>query len=278
MAVCASGLWAQTPKRPTAAEDTAAAPAAAYDQQDVHRTADELNALLEHYPDTLRHIFALDPSLLGNQSYLSAYPGLAGFLRAHPEIARDPSFYFGSYRGDNTTPADRLWDKLMDGFAVFAGFGLAIGVLTWLIRTALDYRRWNRLTKVQTDVHTKLLDRFTGSEELLDYIKSPAGSKFLESSPITLDAGPRSIGAPLGRIMWSAQAGLVLAAGGVGLLVVSGQVPSDGATAFHAMGVVAIALGIGFIGSAIMSFLISQRLGLIDPAKAARIEPTNFAS
>jgi hypothetical protein len=131
---------------------------------------------------------------------------------------------------------------------------------------------------VQTDVHTKLLDRFAGSEELLDYIKSPAGSKFLESSPITLDAGPRSIGAPLGRIMWSAQAGLVLAAGGVGLLVVSGQVPTDGATAFHAMGVVAIALGIGFIGSAIMSFLISQRLGLIDAARAARMEPTNFPS
>jgi hypothetical protein len=277
LAVCAGGLWGQTPKR-AAADDASSTPSASYEQQDVHHTADELNALLEHYPPSLRNIFALDPSLLGNQAYLAAYPGLASFLRAHPEVERDPSFYFGNYRGENPTSSQRLWDKLLDGIAVFSGFGLAIGVLTWLIRTSLDYRRWNRLTKVQTDVHTKLLDRFTGSEELLSYIKSPAGAKFLESSPITLDAGPRSVGAPLGRILWSVQAGLVLAAGGVGLLVVSGQVPSDGASAFHAMGVFAIALGAGFMGSAIMSFFISQRLGLIDLARTPHVEPRTFPS
>jgi len=75
-----------------------------------------------------------------------------------------------------------------------AGFGLAIGVLTWLIRTIIDYRRWSRLSKVQAEIHTKLLDRFSSNEELAAYIQSPAGSRFLESSPIRLDPGPRSLG------------------------------------------------------------------------------------
>src|SRR5580704_5412833 len=116
---------------------------------------------------------------------------------------------------------------------------MAIGLLVWLIRTVMDYRRWNRLTKVQTDVHTKLLDRFTANEDLLAYIQSPAGSKFLESSPITLDAGPRNVGAPLGRILWSVQAGLVVAAAGIGFQVASGHVSDDASLPLHVLGILA---------------------------------------
>jgi hypothetical protein len=132
-----------------------------------------------------------------------------------------------------------------------------------VIRTTIDYRRWNRLTKVQTDVHTKLVDRFTSNEELLAYVQSPAGSKFLESAPILLDAGPRTMGAPLGRILWSGQAGMVLAALGIGLEMVAGRVSGDVAEQLHVLGVLAIALGLGFVISAIISFVISHRLGLI---------------
>ena len=162
-----------------------------------------------------------------------------------------------------------MWSDVLAGLAVFAGFGMAIGLLVWLIRTLVDYRRWSRLAKVQTDVHTKLLDRFTANDDLLAYIQSPAGAKFLESSPITLDAAPRSVGAPLGRILWSVQGGLVLVAGGIGLQVVSGRVDSDASQPIHALGILGIALGLGFIISAIISFVISQRLGLIEPASTA---------
>jgi hypothetical protein len=137
------------------------------------------------------------------------------FLNAHPEIARNPAFYVGEgfgprFNRDPTMQGVDLWRDVLTGLAVFAGFGMAIGLLVWLIRTLTDYRRWSRLAKVQTDVHTKLLDRFTANEDLLAYIQSPAGAKFLQSSPITLDAAPRSVGAPLGRILWSVQGGVVL--------------------------------------------------------------------
>ena len=46
------------------------------------------------------------------------------------------------------------------------------------------HRRWSRLSKIQTDVHNKLLDRFTSNEDLLAYIQTPVGRKFLESAPI----------------------------------------------------------------------------------------------
>ncbi len=237
------------------------------EQPDAQRTKEEMSTLLEHYPPTLRGVLALDPSLLGNQPYLAPYPALVNFLNAHPEIARNPSFYIGGGPGgrlsqDRATQIQQMWSDVLAGLAVFAGFGMAIGLLVWLIRTFVDYRRWSRLAKVQTDVHTKLLDRFTANEDLLAYIQSPAGAKFLQSSPITLDAAPRSVGAPLGRILWSVQGGLVLVAGGIGLQVVSGRVDSDASQPIHALGILGIALGLGFIISAIISFVISQRLGL----------------
>lgn len=245
------------------------------EQPDAERTKQDLSTLLDHYPPTLRGVLALDPSLLSNSAYLAPYPALASYLTAHPEVARNPSFYIGE--GSNSrygqNPQFELWGQVWNDLSIFAGFGMAIGLIVWLIRTLIDYRRWSRLARVQTDVHTKLLDRFTANEDLLAYIQSPAGAKFLQSSPITLDAAPRSVGAPLGRILWSVQGGVVLIAGGIGLQLVSGRVADSASQTLHALGVLGIALGVGFVISAIISFVISQRLGLIDtPPSASRAE------
>ncbi|MGA2577194.1 MAG: hypothetical protein ABSH24_14340 [Bryobacteraceae bacterium] len=264
--------WAQTPKStPPAAQPSSIL---TVEQPDAQRAKDELSTLLDHYPPSLRGVLALDPGLLGNPSYLAPYPSLVGFLNAHPEIARNPSFYMGEgilprSRQDPASQVLDLWRDVLGGLSVFAGFSLAVGLLVWLIRTLVDYKRWSRLAKVQTDAHTKLLDRFTANEDLLAYIQSPAGAKFLESSPITLDAAPRSLGAPLGRILWSVQGGVVLIAGGIGLHIVGGRVADPASQSLHALGVIGIALGVGFVISAIISFVISQRLGLIEPASAA---------
>jgi len=271
-----SPVWAQAHKEGTPTPGPVSF--VTVEQPDAERTRGELSNLLERYPPALRGALALDSSLLTNQSYLAPYPALVTFLNQHPEVVRNPSFYVERPR--SRSPQDReaqvidLWRSMLDGLAVFAGFGMAIGVLVWLIRTIIDYRRWSRLARVQTDVHTKLLDRFTANNDLLAYIQSPAGSKFLESSPIKLDAGPRSMGAPLGRILWSVQGGLVLVAGGIGLQVVSWRVADDASQPLHALGVLGIALGLGLVISAIISFVISQRLGLIEPpSPGPRMEP-----
>jgi hypothetical protein len=98
------------------------------------------------------------------------------------------------------------------------------------------------------------------------YMQTPAGRRFLEAAPIPVEAAPRTLGAPLGRILFSIQAGVVLAFGGFGLLYVSGQVIDEVAPGVFALGVLAIAFGAGFVVSAGIAYLLSQRLGLLEPA------------
>jgi hypothetical protein len=249
----------------------AQAPKAEVEQPDAQRTMQELSSLLERYPPALRGALSYDPSLLNNQAYVASYPALVSFLETHPDVAKNGAFYLGGGGGQRfRSEAGEMWRQVMDGIGIFGGFGLAIGVVVWLIRTIVDYRRWSRLARVQTDAHTKLLDRFTANDDLLAYIQSPAGSKFLESSPIKLDAAPRSMGAPLARIMWSLQGGLVLMAGGIGLQVVSGRYNDESAQPLHVLGVLGIALGLGFVISAVVSYVISQRLGLIESLTAGQ--------
>jgi len=249
------------------------------EEPNAQRTKDEFTRLLEHYPPTLRNVLAIDPSLLSNQAFLAPYPALTSFLTAHPEIPRSPSFYIGEnfdrrFNREQSS-SERAWEQVTENLFILAGFGMAFGVVTWLIRTIMDYRRWKQLSKVQTEIHTRLLDRFTSNEELLAYIQSPAGSKFLESSPITLDPTPRSVGAPLGRILWSVQAGLVSMAVGFGLEATANRFTDNASQPLRAFGILGVALGLGFVISAIISFVISQRLGLIEmPVRSAEIPPT----
>ena len=234
-------------------------------------TRDRLSQLMQRYPPELRNVLSIDSTLLSNPSYLAPYPALASYLNEHPEIARNPSFYFGpafNPETDSRSQVVQAWHSAISDLETLIGFVAAFILIGWLMRNLMDYRRWIRQNKVQTEVHTRLLERLTGNEELLAYIQSPAGAKFLESSPITLDAGPRNVGAPLGRILWTIQAGVVLVSGGVGLLMVGARMTDDAAQAFHALGLLGVALGVGFVISAIISFMISRHLGLVEiPAR-----------
>jgi hypothetical protein len=240
-------------------------------EQSAEETREGLRRVLEQYAPSVVEVLRHDPSLLANEAYLATYPALAGFLAQHPAVAHNPGFFLGGIRTydgprDARAEAVHMWRNFVEALMIFAGFGLATGVLVWLIRTLVDYRRWLRLSRIQTEVHTKLLDRLTGSEDLAAYMQSSPGKRFLESAPIPMDAGPRAIGAPLGRILFSLQAGVVLVCGGLGLLYVSGRAIEEVATGVFAFGVLAIAFGAGFIVSAALAYFLSQRLGLLEPA------------
>lgn len=240
--------------------------------EDARQTRERLENLLQRFPPGVGRVLKLDPSLLGNQNYLASYPAIAGFLAQHPEIARNPSYFFQhiSVSGESYAPPDpqreviNMWENTMAGILVFLGFLTAMGTLAWLVRTTIDHRRWMRLTKVQNDVHSKLFDRFGTNEDLLTYIQSPAGRRYLESGSGPIDLGPRAISAPFGRILWSVQMGLVLAVGGLGMLFVSGRVPAEVAPLIFAIAIVTVSLGTGFVLSAVVSFILSQRLGLFE--------------
>jgi hypothetical protein len=252
---------------------TVAAPPASVpeDRQDANETRDKLQQVLEKYPPALGQVLKLDPTLLQNPDYLAPYPNLAAFVAQHPEIAHNPQYFFANVRNvfwleprDRQSPALEAMKDVLAGIALFSAFLVVTATLTWLIRTTIDYRRWNRISKVQTDVHTKLLDRFTANEDLLAYIQTPSGRKFLESAPIPLQEEARTIGAPFSRILWSVQAGVVLTLAGAGLLFVNGRVAEEVAQVLFVVGVLTVALGLGFVASAAVAYGISRRLGLFD--------------
>ncbi len=281
----ASGCWparvsAQTPAgaRGQAARPATgpAAPASVVvSEQNADETLQQLEALLSQYPPALGRVLKLDPTLLGNPAYLAPYPALAEFLARHPEVGHNPAYFLGFVRGagewqppEVRSEAAMLWQNMMEALGVGAVFFTVMGTFAWLVRLLVDYRRWSRLAKVQTDAHNKLLDRFTANDELLAYMRTPAGSRFLESAPIALDPGHRAISAPFGRILWSIQAGVVLAAGGLGLQFVSMRVEEKVSEPIFALGVLGLALGAGFVISAVVAYALSRRLGLFEPAAA----------
>jgi hypothetical protein len=231
-------------------------------------TRQRLHELLQQYPPSLAEVLRLDPSLLTDADYLAPYAALAAFLAQHPEVAHNPAFFLGSFRAqwaDSDSAALRAWREVIAGVAGALAFAAVLGLVIWLVRTVIDHRRWVRVSTVQTEAHTKLLDRFTSNEDLLAYIQTPAGQRFLLSAPIAVDAGPRTIGAPIGRILWSVQAGLVLAAGGIGLQLAANEVIDTVRLPLWLVGALALALGAGFVISAIVSYIISRRLGLFEP-------------
>ena len=269
-AAIATTAFAQAPATATSSTTTAA-PTVVTDT-DSHETRETFHATLQRYPTEVSRVLKLDPSLMTNQSYLANYPALASFLAQHPEIAHSPAFYLDNIyvgedpRGENSS--ERVWRSTVEGLSIFAVMALVTGVLTWLVRTLIEHRRWSRMSKVQAEVHNKLLDRFTTNEDLLAYIQTPAGKRFLESAPIALDGAPRAVSAPIGRILWSVQVGLVLAAAGWGLTYVSGSIEKTVSQPLYAMGVLAISIGIGFVISGVVSYVLSRRLGLWETAAA----------
>jgi hypothetical protein len=242
---------------------------------DARATREQLRQVLLLYPPDLGRILQMDPTMMQDQAYLGQYPALASFLATHPEVARNPTFYLEFVRQsiDYTEPYDArrqaigIWRDLADGVSVLSVMVFVASVLSWLVKTVLDHRRWLRQSRVQTEVHHKLLDRFAGTGELLTYIQTPAGRRFLEATPIATMAveSSRTPGAPLSRILWSIQAGVILAIGGLGFQFASGRVVPEVAEGLSVIGILGIAFGIGFVLSGVASYVLSKRMGLLEP-------------
>jgi hypothetical protein len=264
---------ATAPGRPAAQDDSA--PLAAGSEASAEQTRDELERILDRYPPAVGRVLKLDPSLMNNPAYLAPYPMLAAFIARHQEVVHNPGYFLENINAGNQFYTDPKWRErqemlgLLAGVAAFVAFLVVTGVIVWLIRMIVSSRRWNKLSKVQYEVHSKLLERFTTNEDLLTYMQTPAGRRFLESAPIQLPDEPRSMAAPFTRILWSIQAGIILLVTGMGLLYVSGDFQADEpAKFFMVIGVITLALGGGFVVSAIAAYGVSRKLGLLDPVPA----------
>ena len=262
---------AQSPRTPS--------PTAPMSQKDVSALQDELLNLIRTSP-TLAEVVSHDPSLLADAEYVNRNnPQLAQFLQAHPEISHNPEYYlFNNLHGDNEQPAQNLERKLWPqmgtdpGSAVerelisdgtpFLVFACILGALLWLTHVLLENRRWNRIFKLQSDVHGKLLERFGTSQEVLTYMGTEAGKRFLEATPIAVGMERQNVPSPVGRVLTPLQIGVVMVLLGLGLLLLRHSIP-DGAAPLLVLGTVVLMPGLGFIISAGITWVLARRLGLM---------------
>lgn len=270
-----SALQAQAPAQNVPA---AVAPAT---QEDLGATQQRLMQLLRVTP-TLAEVVSSDPSLLSDQQYVEkSNPELAAFLQQHPEIGRNPSFWlFSNLRSPQqerypileqrrglVPPRDSRnggLDRVMSDIAPMIVMIVLLCALAWIIRTLTESRRWTKMFTLQSDVHAKLIDRFATNQELLGYMETDAGRRFLEASPIVTEAETRRMPNLVSRIISTLQVGLVLTLLGAGLVSLR-NVVGDGGTALLVLGIVALMPGIGLILSAGVLWVLGKRLNLMEP-------------
>ncbi len=239
------------------------------DERDARETRERLREVLNQYPPSVAQVLRLDPSLLSKPDYMASYPTLGTFVAQHPQVVHNPAFFIGDPRFEVQETGRGAALRVVEN--VFSGAMFLIGVVSfftlvgWLGRALIDYRTWQRASKIQSDAHAKLVDRLTSNEDLLAYLQSPAGQRATMSATRPgLDIAMRAVGAPVNRILWSVQAGVVLAAGGLGLWFAKASVIEEAAQALNVVAVLAVALGVGFVASALVAYGLSRQLGLLE--------------
>ena len=285
-AVVPLGLYPQAPAHTAAPNAPKAAPATQpvmLSNKDVASVQRQLIELLRLSP-TLTTVVSHDPSLLSNQEYVSRNnPQLAEFLAAHPEVARNPDFYLFTHMNPQdgspdealeravwpevyrTQPRRTGFDELLSESPPLLAFAAFLSAAIWGIRVFVENRRWSRIFKLQSDVHTKLIDKFSTNQELAAYMQTEAGRRFLEAAPIPLN-GQASQRVPnaVARVLTPVQIGTVLILLGIGFLLLRNIGPDYDAP-MRVLGVLILMPGIGFILSAGLTWFLAARMGLMPP-------------
>jgi hypothetical protein len=273
-------LAAASAQTPRSAQPAAGANPTQLSAQEVSALQDQLLQILRVTP-TLAEVVARDPSLLSNNEYVSRNnPQLAHFLEAHPDVAHNPDFYlFNNLHGQNEPPSDvlerKLWpdmvhqqprdstmrDLISDGVP-FLVFLCMLSALLWLTHVLLENRRWNRIFKLQTDVHNRLIERFGTSQEVLTYMNTESGKRFLEATPISTGIEHRQpMPSPVARVLTPLQIGIVMLLLGAGLISLRNVAGSG--NAFLILGMIVLMPGVGFIISAGVTWVLARHLGLM---------------
>ncbi|MCL5671053.1 MAG: hypothetical protein M1423_07140 [Acidobacteria bacterium] len=138
-------------------------------------------------------------------------------------------------------------------------FGPIVAIF-WLIFSMV---RRVKLARMQSELHSKLIDKIGSSPESLAYLNTEAGKQLVASMGI--DQPRRE---PYSRILSSVQAGVILVLVGF-VLVILGLTFANTKEGFCILGDLAVALGAGFLISAWISYRLSKKFGLLDRERAA---------
>ena len=129
-----------------------------------------------------------------------------------------------------------------------------------MLKIWMTSRRIQKLAAIQADIQKHLIDKFDSVDEMKTYLDSDAGSKLMTT------LAPEK-GSPLGRILGSIQSGLILSLSGLAFLFIRSQYQEahvHEGFALLFLGGLALALGIGFLLSAVASYYLAKNWGLVN--------------
>jgi hypothetical protein len=138
---------------------------------------------------------------------------------------------------------------------VLTACAFIFGWCVWVL--AVNIRR-SRTSKRITDLHSRLLDRFTGNQDLIAFLEGESGRRYFEALESDLKD-------PLSRLLNGIQLGVVLALLGISLVALRGtQTDEIARNALLLIGVPAVAVGVGFLLSSAISHHLTKSWGLLD--------------
>jgi hypothetical protein len=147
--------------------------------------------------------------------------------------------------------------KVSDNITIAIVISVCAFVFGWAVwAIAVNIRR-SRSSKQIAELHSRLLDRFTGSQELIAFLEGESGQRYFEALQLDLKE-------PLTRVLQGVQLGVVLILLGVSLVAIrTGQTDETVRNALLLIGIPGMAVGGGFLISALICHRLCQSWGLL---------------
>jgi hypothetical protein len=112
----------------------------------------------------------------------------------------------------------------------------------------------NRKAKLQAEVQTRLIDKFSNAPDFVDFLNSDTGKQFLSG----IDKMPKLMARD--RIVGGISRGVILTLLGLAFIAIW---IADSNVGFMYPGFILLGIGIGFFISTLVSLKLSQKFGLI---------------
>jgi hypothetical protein len=150
-------------------------------------------------------------------------------------------------------------DKILDFLPPMIVFIAFMYTLAAVITGVLTSARRRDAIRARTDVLNRILDKFGSSRDFVELSESSGGRRLLED----LGSEPNGVGE---KIVSAVQRGVVLTVLGLGVLLLSLTIYKTAVEEFiRILGAVALALGIGYLGSSAISYRMARSMGLLAP-------------
>jgi hypothetical protein len=145
-------------------------------------------------------------------------------------------------------------DVLVPIFAILTIFPGAVAIF-WVVFSTI---RRLKVARIQAEVHSKLIEKVGSGQEFLTFLDSESGRKLVAS--IGIEQPNRN---PYNRILASVQAGVILLFLGIAFSLL-GSTFANAREGFFVLGGLGVALGVGFLISAGLTYRLSKVFGLFE--------------